>query len=619
MIVLRTNIRRLVCLLIALSVCAGFLGGCKNQEPPWEASIPPVATPVPPVTNPVPPGKGDDDFTLLMDELFSQWVTADALTMNFFLADPESLGIERPTPTFGEVANPDTIKRDIQDNIELYDKLKRFRYEDLSLDQQNVYDILIRDLELISIMERRETYAYYSGYIRPIDGIQAQLPILLAEFNFRTVADIEIYLQLLEDTQRFFNEIIEFERERSRLGFFLSEYNADIVIENCESFLSNRHDNLLIVVFNDRMDRYEGLSEARRDEFKLQNRNLVLGNVLPAYDALLSAMRELRGIGAHQGGLSDFPDGSEYAAAYLQYKTGSDRSPEGVDALLDEWMDSTLANMISIINKNPEYLKMSESGDIGQIADDTPEAYLAKLQKAIATDFPGITETRHVVREVHESLREYVSPAFYLSPAIDCFDDNVIYINPPKTTDNLSLFTILAHEGYPGHMYQTVYTLQHSPHPIRVSLENMGYDEGWATYAEMMSYSYAGLPEVEAELLRASKIYDLLLMGRIDLGVNALGWGIGEITSFCAGIGIDDQVVIGELYETVIGNPLLYMPYILGFIEISLLLEEAENTMHINFYLKEFHRFILDFGSAPFTIIRERMLGWMALVCAPEG
>ena len=600
---MKKNAPRLVSLLVLLSLCAG-IASCHKDAPPAAPDVPPAV--------PAAPAESDDSFTLLMDELFAQWVSADALSMNYFLADPESLGIERPAPTFGEVATRETTMRGIKENRALYDRLAGFRYDDLDYGQRIVHDILMRDLELERIMEVGDDFAYYIPYIRPIDGIQVQLPILLAEFNFRNASDVKTYLLLLADTQRFFGEIIEFERERSRLGLFLSDTNVDTIIENCESFLENREDNLLIAVFDDRMDRHEGLSEGQREYFKRSNRDLVLGSVLPAYEALLGAMRELRGKGANQGGLCDLPGGAAFAAAYLRQKTGSDRTPNEVDSLLEERMESTLDDMISILRKNPEFIDADENGGTGQIEDATPDAYLAKLRAAIAPDFPPIGDTRHVVREVHRSLQAFVSPAFFLTPAIDRFDDNVIYINPPEVTDNLSLFTILAHEGYPGHMYQTVYFFQKSPHPIRVALESLGYDEGWATYVEMKSFSYSGLPAAEAELLRDYRAYDLFFLARMDLGVNALGWGLDGAAAFCEGHGLIDEETVEELYELVIGNPLLYLPYALGLIEFSLLLEEAEAAQGRDFKLVEFHRFVLDFGSAPFPLIRERMLDWTA-------
>ena len=53
-------------------------------------------------------------------------------------------------------------------------------------------------------------------------------------------------------------------------------------------------------------------------------------------------------------------------------------------------------------------------------------------------------------------MKEYLSPAFYLTPPMDTGTPNVIYINPAASYQGLELFTTLAHEGFPGHLYQTV-------------------------------------------------------------------------------------------------------------------------------------------------------------------
>ena len=618
---------RVICVIVLLALCAGILGACRKQPPEPPDNGESAATEEPsgspgPSSSPGPPaapGEGVDAFDDLMDELFVKWVTEDSVSLNFFLADPVSFGAEIPVPTFGDVTSRETILRDFQENRELSDRLDGFAYKDLNLEQQVVYDILTRNLDLISVLEKEEDYSYYIGSVRPLNGVQVQLPMLLAEYGLRTAEDIETYLRLLEDFRRYFDDLIRFERERSRRGFFTSDANVDKIIDHCESFLTDREDNLLIVVFNDRIDGFAGLSEGQREEFKQRNRALVLDNVLPSYKALLYAMRDLRGKGANQGGLCDLPGGAEYAAAYLGYITGSDKSPEEVDALLKERMSRTLRDLISLYNNNPSLAEKSGDGTLGQIKEESPEAYLLRLQNAISRDYPPIGPTRYVVNEVHTNLQEHVGPAFYLTPAIDRYDDNIIYINPSGISDDFSLFTTLAHEGFPGHLYQTVYYLQRSPHPIRKALSNTGYVEGWATYSEMESHYYAGLPESEAEMVQLSTLYDLLFISRIDLGVNALGWGFDEVASICEDMGITSRDTVATVYSAVTGNPLFYLPYSLGFIEVSMLREEAEESLSGEFELLEFHRFLLDFGSAPFSLIAMHMRDWIASGSAEAG
>ena len=598
------NARWLICILLMLSLCFGLLAGCEEAVPTVNEDPPPDITEIEST-----PQSGDR-FDQLLDELFAEIAVSDSITLNYFIANPSRFGIEGIAPTFGEVTSPETIIRDREENRTLFERLMEFQYGDLRADQKIIYDILIRNLGLIELMDGKDDYSYYLSAIRPTTGIQAQLPILLAEFNFRTAGDIEIYLQLLGDTQRYFGELIEFERERSRLGFFMSEANTDEVIANCESFLENRDDNLLITIFNDIIDSFDGLSSEQREQFKERNHDLVLNNVLTAYDMLLAAMRELRGQGANQGGLASLPDGGELAAAYLRHKTGSDRTPEQVEILLQEEMDKVLGTMRAFF-ENPMLLEGYFSGTLGAIPDAKPIIFLRILERNIERDFPSIGTVGYMVREVNESLQEFVSPAFYLVPALDSFLDNVIYINPAKISDNLSLYTTLAHEGFPGHLYQRVFFLQQSPHPLRTLLSHTGYTEGWATYVEMISYFYAGLEEDEARLMQYSQKYNILLITQIDLGVNALGWDISQVISYLRQLGIEDSSVGAEIFQMVTRDPLSYLPYCLGYIEFELMREEAERALGNRFIPMEFHRFLLEIGPAPFSLIREHMQVWI--------
>ena len=606
---MRQNARRLICLLLTLLLCFTLFAGCHDKA---QEKIEETDTTDQTVQDTAPVEARDEEkFDLLLDELFVKVASSDSISRNYYVADPSRFGIEEPSPTYGETTSPESIERDREENRELSDRLRELSYNELRDDQRIAYDILMRNLELIEMMDEKDEYSYYLGEIYPVSGIQVQLPILLAEFKFRRTEDIETYLLLLEDTRRYFGELIEFERERSRRGFFLNDVNVDKVISNCESFLENREDNLLILIFDDKIDEYEGLDPGQREQFKQRNRELVLDNVLVAYETLMEAMRELRGQGANQEGLANLPDGKEFAKAYLRYLTGSEKTPEEVDALLEEQLDQIFSTIGTIFASNPEFLDRYMSDELGSIPDQKPENYLKMLEKRIINDFPAIEPVQYVVREVHESLQEFTSPAFYLTPAVDSFSDNVIYINPSDITDNISLYTTLAHEGYPGHLYQRVYYLQQSPHPIRSVIGDLGYTEGWATYVEMQSYYYSVLEESEATVVQYMQMYNLLLLSRVDLGVNALGWGLDKVASFLSGLGITDKDSLDEIYQMVTCDPLLYMPYALGYMEFELLRAEAEEALGEDFVPMEFHRFLLDIGPAPFELIRSRMPAWI--------
>jgi len=600
------------CLVLFITVIGGIIFIASIFDPPHIADPDITVSPQPgdPIEVVAPDPKEVEEFDIFIDELFEDWVTSDALTMNYFLANPYIMDIERPEATYGEVTTAELIAEARQDTREISERLSSFTYGNLREDQKIIYDILKRSITLYEITEKDDEFFYYTGYIRPLNGIQVQLPILLAEFTFYTAEDIDRYLDLIADTHRYFSDIIEFERERSRRGYFLCEANTDSVIEQIESYLENREDNLLITVFDYKIDTYEGLSFEQRDEYKERNKELVLENVLPAYDSLLDAMNELRGVGAREGGLANLPGGKDYAHALLRLRIGTDRSAEEWQDLIATWIGMVWMELIEGLHGGPGLLDRYLEDDLGQIPDGTPEEYIQKLENHIAADFPQMKPTNLVILEVHESLQEHTSPAFYLAPAVDRFDDNVVYVNPSSINDNVFMFTVLAHESYPGHMYQSVYFLQQSPHPVRIALSNTGYSEGWATYAEMMSYFYTGMDEDEANLLWNFRFFDMLLGAYVDLGVNIMGWGIDFVYELFDELGLNEEAV-ESIYNRVTGVPLFSMTYTMGYIELLLLKNEAETALRSDFDQKEFHRFFLETGSAPYPILREYMYKWI--------
>jgi uncharacterized protein (DUF885 family) len=279
-----------------------------------------------------------------------------------------------------------------------------------------------------------------------------------------------------------------------------------------------------------------------------------------------------------------------------------------MQAALDDKFASLQTRLWLLFAENPHLLDMFLSGMLGNIPYDSAENYMEVLERAIARDFPPIDNFNFTIVEVHESLQEHIGPAFYIIPAFDDFLNNTIYINPSRIDESLFLFTVLAHEGFPGHMYQFVYFFQQSPHPIRNRLTGIGYSEGWATYVEHLSYFWIGLDEAEAEILSISRLLDFMLMSIIDLNINAFGWDINRLDEFLTDRGMSlEWDVIENVFHSVTGNPFHLLPYSIGYIEMLSLLEEAEALHGDDFVLLDFHRFFLDFGPAPFSLLREHM------------
>ncbi|MDR1755316.1 MAG: DUF885 domain-containing protein [Eubacterium sp.] len=557
-------------------------------------------------------GLTQSEFDAQMFYEFMDTISNDPIYLNNILTDPEKYGVQRETPTFGNVRNSKTYQNIRKSQLEYSKFIKKFNYEDLRPDQQVVYDTLIRSIEIDKTLYAKNEYAYYQSMVKP-GGIHVSLPITLAEFNFYTDKDIEVYMALLEDFSRYFTDIIVFERARAKKGFGMSKTNIEKITKECEDFLKETDDNILIKVFDDKINAFKGLSKEKRSQYKQKNRLLVEEEIFPAYTKLANSIRGLRQNAPEITSLAAFPDGKAYAAARLRDITGSDKTPKEIDKLFRDKINEINAAIDDIL-KNNLTVSFKYYYGLFDIKKETQKKYLENLEKSIENDFPKLGSVNYEVKQVQKNLQESSSPAFFIVPPIDSFNDNIIYTNPIYNITNLETFTTLAHEGFPGHLYQTVYFRKSSPKPIRFLLEPLGYSEGWAEYAKIQSLNYTGLEEIDIEFLKLIEEYNLLVDGVLDNGVNALGWDLDETIKHCKeifGTNSRNKNEIQSIYQSLCARPLSSLPYSLGYMEMLSLHDEAEKALGENFKPIEFHRFILDFGPAPFEIIRESMRNWI--------
>ena len=238
----------------------------------------------------------------------------------------------------------------------------------------------------------------------------------------------------------------------------------------------------------------------------------------------------------------------------------------------------------------------------------SPKQILDLLEDEISPAFPTSASVSTEIKYVPDALENYLSPAFYLIPAIDNTKTNTIYINQAHNMDEIHLFTTLAHEGYPGHLYQTTYYAAQNPNPLRSLFNFKGYVEGWATYAEMCSYYLSSLDKSQASFLQKNSSLILGLYAYADIGIHYIGWDLDRTEEFFKTYGIVDKTVISEIYQYIIGDPANYLSYYVGYLEILDLKRQTMAQEGENFSQKDFHQKVLDVGPAPFDIVSKYVL-----------
>lgn len=539
----------------------------------------------------------DRQFRTFTRSLFQTEVSANTISLHYTLRSPSDYGIADIPATYGSLSSDSVAAKASVKNV--LSSLQEFDPDTLSSENALTFKILDTYLKNAST---GTDYLLYQEPLGPVSGIHTQLPVLLSEYSFYDTQDVETYLALLKETPSYFDSVIRFEQKKAASGLFMPDYQADSVLDTCQSFIDMGKENYLVSTFNERIASLDLLPENKKDSFQKENMKLVIEEIYPAYQNLITAIKSLKGKGMNEQGLSHFPYGKKYYEYLVRQTTGCNESISRLRLMTRAQILEDLSAMQKVLF--PADAALTQASVLEQTS---PDSMLDDLRSKITDTFPEIPDVDFQVKYVPESMQDYLSPAFYMIPAIDNLTENVIYINNGQTASGLNLYTTLAHEGYPGHLYQTVYFSASEPDPIRSILDFGGYVEGWATYAEMMSYYLAPLPKTEASLLQKNSSVILGLYALADMGIHYDGWSVTDTVRFFSDYGINDPNAVQSVYKLIIGSPANYLKYYIGYLKFYELKKEMADAMGNQFSQKEFHRAVLDVGPAPFEIVYDEV------------
>ena len=540
----------------------------------------------------------DKEFEEQLYTWFIEDVSNHPLDLHYTLANPENYGI---TPTNFQL-NAATNTSEIYKQRLTY--LNTINDEELSKPNQLNKDILcfIYETEL-----EGEPYYLLNEILSPTLGIQAQLPILLAEYTFRKEYDIQNYLRMLTSVYSYFEDILAFEKEKAQYGTFMSDTSVDRIIEQCEAFICNPETNYLHSIFQDSMENIKELSETQKKSYITLHNKLIQTQIIPAYQMLIDGLCQLKGSGQNQNGLYYFADGTTYYEYLLKRNCGLEESVPLIQERLLQQLKNDLQMSETIINHNPSVL---EEFTQNQDRTHSPQKILSFLQDKVTTDFPLLENVSYEVKYVHKDLEEYLSPAFYLTPPMDTLSPNTIFINPSENLQGVDLFTTLAHEGFPGHLYQTVYFSSTNPSPIRHLLNFGGYIEGWATYVESYAFDYY---ESNSELTTLNKInqsVNLCLLSLLDTKIHYEGWTLSETSAYLESFGITQPSIQEEIFQMIVETPSNYVKYYVGSLHFADLRDTIKNNLGSQFSLPAFHKKVLEVGPCQFSLLEQEVLAY---------
>lgn len=557
-------------------------------------------------------------FSALCQELFVSEMQGDTLTMHYHIRHPENFQIYSYEPVLpvyepgGELYTPLALENTLA-------KLDKIEVSRLSAQNARLYELLRQSLSLQLSLSQ---YAYYGEPLSPSGGMQTELPLLLTEYSFSSVRNVEDYLALLEQYDSYLQGLLVYEQEKAAAGKFMAQSSVQKLIEQCHTLLDadqlQQGTHFLQVTFQERTAKLyqeQVLSNEQKNRYDAENDRLLKTVVQPAYESLADGLEVLGNQCQELAGLSAYPQGSDYYALYFRSQTGSPTSPAQWKEVLADEIGRSYQELSALFTAHPEIREQLGSGSLSFPLMDA-ETILGQLEFRMREDFPALPVAVDCqVKTVSDCLSPYVAPAYYLTPAMDATTDNVIYLNPSANPEPIELYTVLAHEGFPGHLYQSVYSSEYLSSqnvlPLRHLIGCSGYAEGWALYVEFLSYDYAAEllreqgQETDSyccEALKLNRRLQLALLSLLDISVHNDGADEHQVSTILKNFGLTNGQ---RVYAYLVEEPANYCKYFIGYLEVLSLKEEAERLWGEDYSDKRFHQFLLECGSCDFEWIHE--------------
>lgn len=538
----------------------------------------------------------DDRFEKFTREMFLSEVSSNTLNLHYTLANPSSYGIEDYPISLGRISKEAHLSA-LAATENCLNTLNQFVQKDLSPKNRLTYDILKNYLKTC---QEGAPYYLYDEPLSPTLGIQAQLPVLFAEYTFRTKQDIEDYLTLLTQIPAYFDSVIAFEKEKAKAGLFMSDACVKDILLQCNSFLRSGKENYLQQIFDEQIDSFTNLTVDEKLSYKQQNTHILSSCVLPAYEDLMNQLAQLLGSGKNNQGLCYLPEGKAYYEYLVHTTTGDASDISSIESRIKEEIVKISATLRSLLQEDSGLTSVS----LENFAPKDPEEILASLQRVISKDFPVPAAVTCKIKYVPDSLEKHLSPAFYMIPPIDNLSNNVIYINESSNYNALDLYTTLAHEGYPGHLYQTTFFESQNEEPLRSILNFGGYVEGWATYVEMYAYHTWSESPLLASFYQQNRSLMLGLSSLLDIGIHYHGYSRSEVAEFLSNFGIT-QETSDALYNNILEAPANYLKYYVGYLNFTDLQSYLKEILGDHFTLKEYHSRVLAIGPCSFSVLKQ--------------
>lgn len=547
-------------------------------------------------------------FDQFIETEFIEEMEDDYITMHVFLENPESFGVDESRvkrQIMGEVDNYEAVIKELKEKEKEWSAFER---EHLNSYQQETYDIYDYTFQLAKAMSDSK-FEYLGSAFETMGGMHTQLPALFSDWTLRNEQDVQDLIAIVKDTAPTFDKLLSYTKKQAEKGLLM--VNTKDIIEYCEKITNQGMNSSVLSAMNAGIDAID-MDIEKKEEYKKQLAEVFASSFLKGYQNVIDAMKMLKNEKNNVKGLAHLKNGKEYYELLLQSSVGSMKSVNEIKELLDQCAKKYLGNMQRIALNNSEALQTMYEKDPKTKYTDFSEM-LDDLKQWMKKDFPEIKEVDYQIAAINPEIASEGIAAYFNLPALDATTPKQIRVNTKGDAldvQDVTTFATIAHEGFPGHMYQNAYVYENMKNSYRkVGAQCKAYQEGYATYIQFYAYQYLDMDKDVLELLKANEIYINCKVARADIGIHYDGWDFKEFKRYLtqSGLGGIKDADIMDLYSQLRDNPAAFAPYYVGFAEFDALKEEAETQLLNQFDDKKFHQALLKSGTAPFHVVKRNV------------
>ena len=436
--------------------------------------------------------------------------------------------------------------------------------------------------------------------------------------NFTTEADYLNWFERVKGyTQNVKNSLIN-NREGLSKGYTQPRLVTEGVVSQIESLLDaeiDSHPYLRVFLSSD-----EVLGKDDAQELISEVKTYILEELNPAYQELATFLREEYLPQSRTGiGIKEVPNGREWYEYLARYHTTTDLTPDEIHEIglqevarirseMEDVMDSVawegdFRSFLEFLRTDPQFYY-----ETGEELLDAYRAMSKKIDAYMPTLFNKLPRAPYGVIPIPMESAPFTTTAYYNAPSAG--RPGYFYANlyKPETRPKYEIPVLTVHEAVPGHHHQIslAQELENVPN-FRNYLSFTAFVEGWGLYSEQLGESmglyedpYDKIGQLTYDMWRAIRLV-------VDTGMHYKDWTRDDaINLFLENTAKTQQDIENEV-DRYIAWPGQALAYKIGQLKIMELRDKAKAELGDNFDIRDYHDFILSFGSIPLSIMEEKV------------